>query len=150
MIKLSDMKSSMVDDIRTPTLGEYGADFVAEILEIGRHRMNRGSSHQWARNLRFLAFDDDTSVKRFRRTSSLRSTSRPTFTRSCRVCSLRNDAEAEATPCEHWSEHSCQECQDITPFPKGQKVTKFRLLQLRDPYIIPFKPSVCNHYLAVS
>ena len=44
----------------------------------------------------------------------------------------------------------CEACRQCPPYPKKRKVSQFRLVQFRDPFVIPFRPSRCNHYVAVS
>ncbi|KAH6715572.1 heterokaryon incompatibility protein-domain-containing protein [Leptodontidium sp. MPI-SDFR-AT-0119] len=58
----------MIDDTRESSDVEYSYSLSAEIVEISKYRTDRNDALQWARNLRFLAyddsFDDDTQKKR--------------------------------------------------------------------------------------
>ncbi|PVH81654.1 hypothetical protein DL98DRAFT_571010 [Cadophora sp. DSE1049] len=48
----------MIDDTQNPSGVEYPYSLSAEIVEISKHQTDRNDALQWARNLRFLAYDD--------------------------------------------------------------------------------------------
>ena len=57
----------MIVDTREVSNVDYSYSLSAEIVEIGKYRGDRNAALQWARNLRFLAYDDsfeDASTQR--------------------------------------------------------------------------------------
>ena len=48
----------MIADI-SASFSSYGPTFTTEVEEITKYRVNRYAAYNWARNLRFLTYDDE-------------------------------------------------------------------------------------------
>jgi len=79
------MPGLQVDDTATHSVGAYGPALARDLTRISlHHRINRHSAYEWARNLRFLVFDDRSHVE-----SNLNEDSNECL----RHCSVERDAD---------------------------------------------------------
>jgi hypothetical protein len=52
------MAAKLVDDTRCPSVGIYGPELGNEFAKISQFRVDRYNTYGWARNLRFLTYDN--------------------------------------------------------------------------------------------
>jgi hypothetical protein len=135
---------------------------------ISSHQTDRRRSLRWARNLRFLTFDDVDNEK-------LAEQSRP-LTGQCQrchegvlpvpghVCAAHHFLDPRSSharirerelrsfpnPCVHVKEASCPDCSHFPLFPNDYQPTRFRVRRLRLKDAKPSDLSTCNHFVAVS
>ncbi|KAF2141542.1 uncharacterized protein K452DRAFT_287510 [Aplosporella prunicola CBS 121167] len=162
------MDEIMVYDTREARVNPIGLQLSSNVEEILTHRTHRHFAAKWAKNLRFLTFDDGSDASApdepeisakgqcTRCTQQLR----PQAGHICAAHDLRKktpDVRAReqklkefADPCIHIEEASCDDCRRIPLFPTSGKVTRFRIRRLRPRHTKPSELSHCSHFVAVS
>ena len=157
---------AMKDDTKGEDDGSSNFEFSSKINAILEHRIHRKSAARWARNLRFLTFDNDEDSANIEPMSRL---GREQCTRcelrvpppAGHICAahllLKKHSKARekrlkeyADPCLHVQDASCEDCSHIPLFPNRGKITRFRIRRLKPKDTKPSKFSRCCHFVAVS
>ena len=166
-LRASAGSCGMLDDIRASDKSLTDFAFSSNIEGILEHQFRRQTAKQWARNLRFLTFDDGEH-------SSAQDNDAKSQQAQCARCELRVPpssghicfAHAEKSgsriraherrlkefsdPCMHIKDTCCDDCANIPLFPNQGKVRRFRVRRLRPKGSKPSTASACTHFVAVS
>ena len=157
----------MRDDTKGNEADMHSLEFSSNMDAILEHRIHRKRAAQWARNLRFLTFDNgeiDLGVenpKNFCQGQCTRCQLRipPLAGHICsthasghrpNVKSHEKRLKEYADPCVHVKEASCKDCLHIPLFPSHGKITRFRIRRLKPKNTKPSGLSSCCHFVAVS
>lgn len=166
----------MIDDLGSSE-GDGNRSVQIELAKyadiISRHRTDRKSSQRWARNLRFLTFDEnnendddeDTIIRGNvgikRQCQQCEQTRKPLPGHVCAAHRLKVDSRylkardkgisKYPDVCVHVREASCQSCEHIPLFPNSPEQIRFRIRKIQAPDSTkqPELPA-CNHFVAVS
>lgn len=137
---------------------------------ISQYCTDRKSSQRWARNLRFLTFDEEGdedentivrgSVGLKRQCQQCEENLKPLPGHVCAAHRLNADSKYLKARekgivrypdiCVHVKEATCQDCEHIPLFPNGTAVSRLRIRRLRPKDVKPSELSGCNHFVAVS
>lgn len=156
----------MIDDTRDASSpGSFRLS--GQIDAILQHSVHRSKSDRWARNLRFLTFDDspldhppESSEPREHRKAQCSWCEQRipppaghmcvTHEFPCKRDEWEKQRKRFSDPCVHVENLTCEDCQHIPLFPTNSKVTRFRIRRLRPKDVQPDDLSPCSHFLAVS
>jgi hypothetical protein len=81
----------MFDDTRSANSGTYPRSISEEVVKIAEYRTGRREALRWARNLRFLAYDDSSDETKLPRKQQC--------TRCAKLGDLREAKEIEVDHC---------------------------------------------------
>ena len=159
----------MIDDLHEGSSQTQRFNLSRNVDDILKYKSDRRHAARWARNPRFLTYDDTHDAEQASRDGPIN--------QQCNRCVLRNapvaghicaghfqngmplkdlralDREAAQfnDPCVHVTKWKCPACEDIPLFPKDPtQIKRFRIRRLQPKGIAQSKLPPCADFLAVS